>query len=143
MNRGLRGEDAEYTFLEKISLRTWCQVTGPFHIWYHDVGEYYQVEVECRILDGCGEIRRATLHLTADKGEYGQVVAWRETYCRGSLHFIDSRHFNISDYDITFYRTDTTPVTDEDEPNMKKWFGELVCNCPDQKEEENNDIDPE
>lgn len=140
MDSDLRGEEPEYAFLQRIGMQTWCQISGPFHVWYHDAGEYYQVEVECRVLDGCGEIKRAILHLSAGKDEYGQVVAWRKIYRNGSLHFIDSRHFSISDHGITFYRTDTIPVTGEDEPYARKWFGKLSCRY-EQSEEENYAID--
>lgn len=140
-SRELEGvDDSSYAFFRQIRMQTWGRVTGPMKEWFHDAGEYYQVVVECHFLDGCGEVKCATLNLSAGKDEVELLVKFRNEYQPGSLHLIDSDSFNLLENDITFYHPVTTPVSLEDGAYVLKWFDDYNANCVRQPEEKEDQI---
>jgi uncharacterized protein YodC (DUF2158 family) len=121
-------DDSSYAFFKQIRMQTWGRITGPIREWYHDAGEYYQVVVECHFLDGCGEVKSATFHLSAGKDEDELRDKFRNEYQPGSLHLIDSDSFNLLDNDITFYHPSTTPISLDDGAYVLKWFDDYNSN---------------
>ena len=117
-------DDREYVFLRKIRLQTWCLIISPLCEWCHDAGSYYQMESRCHFLDGCGEVKEATLYLTAGYDELEAVEAYKNAYKPGTLHLLDISHFNLVGNDITFYHPQTIQVASDEGHYVMKWFDE-------------------
>lgn len=108
--------------LTGIRMQTILQINGTFKPEYHEVGEYYQIDIDCCFLDGCGLLVNGRLALSANKGEEVLLEKYRTEFTSGSLHHVDSKHYCLIDNDITFYGPETTPVTAENDANIRSWF---------------------
>lgn len=87
--------DSKFGFLQDIRLITWGMINGPLHVWYHECGEYYQIEVDCELLDGWGDAFQATLHMVVEKKEPSLVERYRQEYQVGSVHRIECSTFSF------------------------------------------------
>ena len=117
--------DREFGFLGDIRLTTWGMISGALHVWYHECDEYYQIEVECELLDGWGEIFPVTLHLTAESDEAFLVERYRQEYQIGSIHRIECNIFSFKK-NIMLYGPLTTPVKDDEKNQMSEWFAKEI-----------------
>lgn len=89
-------------------LVTSIMITGVFMPDYYAAGDYYQIDVDCIALDGCGDAINAILALTADGNQLERLEQLRHTYSVGSIHQISSGDFSLRSGTITFYRPETT-----------------------------------
>lgn len=113
---------------------SWLMIKGVFTPEYHKCGDYYQTDLDCVILDGCTDIKKAVLALTTNGNEYEQLEQLRLDYQPGRIFKISAEYFSISSSGaVTFYgnpELEQLGVTVES--IARRWFESASqrINCP-------------
>lgn len=114
----------ENTFLEAIKpLETWVLVTRFAGPWYHRKDDYYQIELDGLAIDGCGRAFRCSIALNIEGNDWKKVKAFCQIYAVDTVHFLQTKHFNIQEWEVRCYRSDLKPVPVEyNEAAIKDWI---------------------